>query len=94
MLILRREFPDLLNGYSDHTLSTLACMCTTAMGAELIEKHYTYDKNADGPDHMLSKDFEETDELVKRIRRLPVMLTTLNFPKSFHGSLKLRYSVG
>ena len=73
MLTLQREFPDLIIGYSDHTLSPLACLCAAAMGAQMIEKHFTYDKNADGPDHMLSADPKEMKWLVDSIREFEIM---------------------
>jgi len=73
MLTLQREFPDLVIGYSDHTLSPLACVCAAAMGAQMIEKHFTCDKNADGPDHMLSADPKEMKWLVDSIREFEIM---------------------
>ena len=50
---LKEEF-GLPVGFSDHTTGTACCIGAAAMGANLIEKHFTYDKNADGPDHILS----------------------------------------
>jgi N-acetylneuraminate synthase len=73
MQSLMREFPGLDVGYSDHTLTPVACLCAVAMGARAIERHFTYDKNADGPDHMLSADPEEMKWLVDAIRAFEVM---------------------
>lgn len=73
MQSLMREFPGLDVGYSDHTLTPVACLCAVAMGARAIERHFTYDKNADGPDHMLSADPEEMRWLVDAIRAFEVM---------------------
>ena len=73
MQTLIREFPDLDVGYSDHTLTPVACLAAVAMGARVIERHFTYDKNADGPDHMLSADPEEMKWLVDAIRSFEVM---------------------
>ena len=70
---LMRAFPQLDIGYSDHTLSPIACLCAVAMGARVIEKHFTYDKNADGPDHMLSADPAEMTWLVKAVRNFEIM---------------------
>ncbi len=53
MQTLMREFPQLDIGYSDHTLTPVAALCAVAMGARMIERHFTTDKNADGPDHRL-----------------------------------------
>jgi N-acetylneuraminate synthase len=61
-------------GYSDHTLNSLACISAVAMGARIIEKHFTWDKNAEGPDHMLSADPSEMTELVRSIRLVEQML--------------------
>jgi N-acetylneuraminate synthase/N,N'-diacetyllegionaminate synthase len=64
----------LYDGYSDHTVGTLACVAAVALGAKIIEKHITFDKTAEGPDHACSAEPEEFAEMVKQIRRLEVML--------------------
>lgn len=61
-------------GYSDHTLGVDVCYAAAVLGAPVVEFHFTHDKKADGPDHMLSKTPEETAELVRRLRQLPVIL--------------------
>jgi N-acetylneuraminate synthase len=73
MKSLMREFPQLDVGYSDHTIGATACICAVAMGARVIEKHFTYDKNADGPDHMLSADPQEMKQIVDAIRGIELM---------------------
>jgi len=73
MQTLMQAFPELDVGYSDHTLSPVACLCSVAMGAKLIEKHFTYDKKADGPDHMLSADPAEMKWLVDAVRNFEIM---------------------
>lgn len=73
---LKQEFPDLKIGFSDHTIGTTACIAAACMGAEVIEKHFTYDKNAEGPDHLLSADFNEMKEIVDKIREYEVMRGT------------------
>lgn len=73
MQTLMRAFPQLDVGYSDHTLSPIACLCAVAMGARVIEKHFTYDKKADGPDHMLSADPAEMKWLVDAVRDFEIM---------------------
>lgn len=70
---LQREFPQYVIGYSDHTLSVDSCIFAAVMGAKVIEKHFTYDKQADGPDHMLSATKEEMKELVDKIRLFETM---------------------
>lgn len=73
MQTLMETFPKLDVGYSDHTLTPVACLAAVAMGARVIERHFTYDKKADGPDHMLSADLAEMKWLVDAIREFEVM---------------------
>lgn len=61
-------------GYSDHTIGTVACVAAAAMGAVILEKHFTVDKNAQGPDHMLSADPFEMKAIVEQVRALEAML--------------------
>lgn len=73
MQTLMQAFPQLDIGYSDHTLSPVACLAAAAMGARVLERHFTYDKKADGPDHMLSADPAEMKWLVNAVREFEVM---------------------
>lgn len=73
MQTLKREFPFLTVGFSDHTIGSTACFAAACMGAEVVEKHFTYDKNADGPDHQLSANPTEMKEIVDKIREFEVM---------------------
>jgi sialic acid synthase SpsE len=73
MQTLMRAFPGLDVGYSDHTLSPVASICAVAMGARVVERHFTYDKNADGPDHRLSSDPAEMKWLVEAVREFERM---------------------
>ena len=57
-------------GYSDHTLGIEIPIAAVAMGAEIIEKHFTLDKNMSGPDHSASLDPNEFKSMVKSIRNL------------------------
>lgn len=62
-------------GYSDHTLGIDACVAAVALGARVIEKHFTLDKNlSDFRDHQLSADPAEMKELVLRIRAVDTLL--------------------
>ena len=45
-----------VTGFSDHTLENTTALAAVALGAKVIEKHFTLDRNADGPDHALSCD--------------------------------------
>jgi sialic acid synthase SpsE len=55
-------------GYSDHTIGNDACVAATILGAELLEKHFTLDKNMDGPDHKASAEPAELKNLILKIR--------------------------
>ncbi len=70
---LMKEFPLIPIGYSDHTIGKTACICAAAMGAKVIEKHFTCDKNAPGPDHQLSADPTEMKYIVNTIREYEIM---------------------
>jgi N,N'-diacetyllegionaminate synthase len=62
-------------GYSDHTLGTQACIMAVALGARVLEKHFTISKNhSDFRDHKLSADPEELRILVERVREANAML--------------------
>lgn len=57
-------------GYSDHTLGIEVPIAAVAMGAKVIEKHFTLDKNMEGPDHKASLEPQELKEMVLRIRNI------------------------
>jgi N,N'-diacetyllegionaminate synthase len=59
------EFPA---GFSDHSQGILFPLLAVALGALVIEKHFTLDKNAPGPDHKVSIDPGELSELVRNLR--------------------------
>ncbi len=61
-------------GYSDHTTGYEAAIAATALGATVIEKHFTYDKNAEGPDHKASLSPSELTEFVHTVRATEELL--------------------
>lgn len=69
----KKDFPEFKIGFSDHSLGPLASITAAAMGANIIERHFTYDKNADGPDHMISSTPEEMKYIVDSIRMMEKM---------------------
>lgn len=69
MLTIRDAF-HLPVGYSDHTLGNIVSVAAVAMGASIIEKHFTLDKNMEGPDHKASLDVGEFKCLVNDIRNI------------------------
>ena len=73
MLTVREAFK-LPIGYSDHTVGSTVAIAATAMGARVVEKHFTLDKNMEGPDHKASADPEEFKEFVKAIRNIEVAM--------------------
>lgn len=61
-------------GYSDHTLGLAVSTAAVAMGARIIEKHFTLDSNLPGPDHKASLTPEELMHLVQQIRNVEIAL--------------------
>ena len=68
--MLQMVFPNDVIGYSDHSLSpTVAPRVAVALGAKIIEKHITLDKNLPGPDHIFALNPNELVLMVKTIRQ-------------------------
>ncbi|MFT5702467.1 MAG: N,N'-diacetyllegionaminate synthase [Desulforhopalus sp.] len=67
-------FPGIHIGYSDHTLGTTIPIAAVAMGASVIEKHFTTDIALPGPDHKASLDPEELKNMVRAIRNIEIAL--------------------
>lgn len=61
-------------GYSDHTLGNTVAIAAVAMGAKVIEKHFTLDNNMEGPDHKASSNPKEFAALVSEIRNIEVAM--------------------
>lgn len=61
-------------GYSDHTLGIEVPIAAVALGAKVIEKHFTLDRNMKGPDHKASLEPDELVNMVKAIRNIEVAL--------------------
>tara|TARA_Y100000817_G_scaffold96347_1_gene75009 strand:+ start:2845 stop:3696 length:852 start_codon:yes stop_codon:yes gene_type:complete len=61
-------------GFSDHTIGPATSICAVAMGAKVIEKHFTLDKNDEGPDHIMSADPKEMHEMISGIRDVEKMI--------------------
>lgn len=61
-------------GYSDHTLGIEVAIAAVALGASVIEKHFTLDRNLAGPDHKASLEPEELKAMVAAIRNIEVAL--------------------
>lgn len=61
-------------GFSDHTLGIEAPIAAVALGARMIEKHFTLDRNLSGPDHKASLEPEELKQMVLSIRNIELAL--------------------
>lgn len=70
---LAREFPDAVVGLSDHSIDNLACLGAVAVGASVLERHFTDRKDRPGPDIECSMDIKECAELIKQSCRMKAM---------------------
>jgi N,N'-diacetyllegionaminate synthase len=61
-------------GYSDHTLGIEVAVAAVALGAEVIEKHFTLDRSLPGPDHSASLEPDELEQMVAAIRHVEAAL--------------------
>lgn len=73
LLTYKKEF-DCVLGYSDHTIGFGASLYAVPMGARVVEKHFTLNRDSDGPDHLASLNPDELAEYVKEIRKIESML--------------------
>ena len=73
MLTLREAF-GIATGYSDHTRGIEIPIAATALGATVIEKHFTLDTSMPGPDHAASLNPDELEEMVRRISHVSMAL--------------------
>ena len=93
MRILKREFPGYKIGYSDHTDGIFVPVVAAAMGAEVIEKHFTLDRKTPvynylqkkeymGTDHVLSVEPEALRKMVELIRRVEISQGDMEWNRS------------
>ncbi len=73
MITMKNKFNKLV-GYSDHTNGVEVSVAAVAMGAKIIEKHFTLDRDLPGPDHKASLNPEEFSELIFSIRNTEMAL--------------------
>ncbi|PKK88972.1 MAG: N-acetylneuraminate synthase [Candidatus Wallbacteria bacterium HGW-Wallbacteria-1] len=85
-----REFPKAVVGFSDHTRDSLAACAAVALGASIVEKHFTLDRNLPGPDHWFSCDPMELENLVANIERTHRILGT-GIPGPTQGEIEMRH---
>jgi N,N'-diacetyllegionaminate synthase len=65
---LRERFTEVVWGFSDHSASTIAPALAVALGARIVEKHFTLDHDLPGPDHWFSMNPDEMGEMIRNIR--------------------------
>ena len=70
IITLMKAYPDYPIGFSDHTLGTAIPLASVALGACLIEKHFTLDKNMEGWDHKVSANKDEMKIIVEGSKRI------------------------
>lgn len=73
MQSMRKDF-ELPVGYSDHTIGITIPLAAAALGAVMIEKHFTLSRDMEGPDHKASLEPDELSEMMKRIREIELAL--------------------
>lgn len=74
MLSIQKEFKTEV-GYSDHTAGIEVPIAAVALGAKIIEKHFTLDKNMKGPDHAASLEPHELKDMVTSIRNIKMAIS-------------------
>jgi N,N'-diacetyllegionaminate synthase len=85
------QFKDYLGlnyGYSDHTTGFEVAVAAVALGASVIEKHFTLDKNLPGPDHKASLDPNELANYVKSIRNTEKLISGSGIKEPSKSELK------
>ena len=70
---MMREFPNVPIGLSDHTLNNNACIAALALGADLVERHFTDEMARSGPDIICSMDEAACEELIQAAIEVPMM---------------------
>lgn len=73
-MVSMREEMDIPIGYSDHTQGVEIPIAATALGATVIEKHFTLDRTMEGPDHKASLEPDELKQMVQGIRKIEAAL--------------------
>ncbi|MDP2420229.1 N-acetylneuraminate synthase [Sediminibacterium sp.] len=87
MLSIQQEF-DVNIGYSDHTLGIEVPIAAVALGAKVIEKHFTLDRNLPGPDQLASLEPFELNAMVKAIRNIELAISGNGVKKPSKSEIK------
>jgi N,N'-diacetyllegionaminate synthase len=75
-MVTMRDAFGVVVGYSDHTQTDNACLAAVALGAAIVEKHFTLDRKLAGPDHCSSAEPADLARLVRSIREVEAALGT------------------
>ncbi|MGG2108514.1 N-acetylneuraminate synthase family protein [Lysinibacillus pakistanensis] len=70
---LQKEFPNAIIGLSDHTINNNACLAATALGASILERHFTDSKDRPGPDIVCSMNPQALSELIQGTNEIAQM---------------------
>lgn len=89
MLTIQNEFGTAV-GYSDHTMGIEVPIAAVALGAVMIEKHFTLDRTMDGPDHLASLEPAELTAMVRAIRNVEKALSGSGVKEPSASELKNR----
>lgn len=84
---LKERYPDIAIGYSDHHPGIDACLYAAVLGAQIIEKHFTFDKSICYGDHALSADYRDMRRMAREIKAISGMLGQKDFR---HGEEELQ----
>lgn len=76
ILMFRQTYPNYPIGFSDHSIGTSIPLASVALGACIIEKHFTLDKNMFGWDHKVSADYSDMEEIVRESKNINLALGT------------------
>lgn len=92
---LMNAYPEYCIGFSDHTIGIEIPLASAAMGACLIEKHFTLDKEMEGWDHKVSANKDELTAIVKGVKRINDALGTyrISAPESDEKKAEFRRSM-
>lgn len=72
--LLNNKFPDFELGYSDHSVDNIAAVIAYVLGFRVFERHFTLDRNDNGPDHYASSNVDQMKDYVNQLRRVPSIL--------------------
>ena len=87
MLSIQKEFGTDI-GYSDHTLGIEVPVAAVALGASVIEKHFTLDNTMEGPDHAASLEPQQLKEMVKAVRNIEQAISGDGIKKPSESEMK------